>query len=264
MLTKPPNIRSQIIDLGTSRSMTLSVGEGPSVVLIPSMMVRAQSYREPMLELAKRGFHVMVIEAPGSGNSKGQNTSWSFDQYGDWCAAILAALSIQNATLIAHSNSGPVAMLAATRAPQRVARLVLADSVGADRSRSLVRILAGRALDALLEPVLSITRGHHVILNVLRHWRNFWRQVLACAKYDAEPAARAVSQPTLLAWGRHDHTMSLRSLHVFEEQFPRSVTYLSEKGSHDWLITNAEEFAEAVLQFSLRCEETIPSEPPLK
>lgn len=66
---------------------------------------------------------------------------------------------------------------------------------------------------------------------------------------DTTTEAATVSVPTLLCWGKHDHTCRLPAAHKYAEVMPTSQLYISEHGCHNWLIQRPEEFALAVSTF---------------
>ncbi|HEU4403842.1 MAG TPA: alpha/beta hydrolase, partial [Polyangiaceae bacterium] len=138
----------------------------------------------------------------------------------------------------------------AARAPAGLARLVLADAVGARPRRSLPRVLAARLRDALdpAEWGLNVRAAPHVVGNLWRHPRSWLHQVRAGALADVLGEAGAVRVPVLLAWGRRDHTMPLVCARRFAAALP-SASIVVGPGSHDWLVTHPEAFARAVRSF---------------
>jgi pimeloyl-ACP methyl ester carboxylesterase len=223
--------------------------DGPVVALIPSMLVIAPSYDTTARALAARGLRVYVVELPGSGRSAPLLRAWNSERYADWIAQWLDAVQLERATLIGHSNSGAAVLMTAARHPARVERLVLNDTVGFDRSRSLLRVLAMRALDAAIEWRLGLRKWHHVFYNLFVHPRNFLHQIWISATDDFSAVAPRVRTPTLLAWGRLDHTMPLRCLALAESLLGDAREYISPTGSHDWAVDHAPEFADAVQRF---------------
>jgi pimeloyl-ACP methyl ester carboxylesterase len=111
-------------------------------------------------------------------------------------------------------------------------------------------VLLGRWVDAMLELRLSLTGWHHLFYNLLLHTRNFLGQIDASIRQDLRPYARRVAVPTLVAWGARDHTMPPRCARVLEKLLPRPHVHVAPTGSHDWIITHPDEFAEAVASFA--------------
>jgi pimeloyl-ACP methyl ester carboxylesterase len=214
------------------------------------MLVRAKSYRTTMRALASRGFRVISLEMPGCGRASVLHEPWSFEKYAEWLEQVLEVIPLRQPILIGHSNSGPIAILAASEFGQKLGKLVLADTIGADESHSLSRILLARALDALLEAPLTIRAFHHAAYNLLFHTKNLLNQIRLAATTDVTGIVRYIGLPTLLAWGRHDHTMPVRCLDVLRNALPSATVRVSTTGSHDWIVDEPQRFADAVTEFA--------------
>lgn len=243
-------MRTRPVEIDGLRGAVTETGNrGPTIVLLPSMLVLGKSYTWLTRTLC-RHFRVLVVEMPGCGKGSVLSQPWSFERYAEWLAKLLEQTpSVDRPTVVGHSNSGPVALIVAATRPELIGKLVIVDSVGAERSNSLLRVLAGRALDALIELRLTVWGFHHILFNALRHWRNFWNQVWLAVRHDATGHASRAKAPTLVAWGRRDHTMPVSGRDALAYVLPAATTYTSPTGSHDWLITNPEEFAAALGSF---------------
>ncbi|NMO21675.1 alpha/beta hydrolase [Pyxidicoccus fallax] len=223
-------------------------GEGPDLVLLASPLVRARTYR-PLLWRLARHFRVTVVELPGSGRASPVRRPWAVPEYAAWTAELVPRLAPTRPWLLGHSDSGAIALLVAAWCPERVRGLVLADTVGARRKRSVPRVVLARFLDGLLEPGLDVRAGWHLLSNVLKHTRSFFHRVRESSRVDVLTFASWVSVPTLVAWGRHDHAMPPDCARRLASRLPRAKLYLGP-GSHDALITRPRSFARAVLDFT--------------
>lgn len=230
------------------RGWYTDVGAGPTVVILASSLVLARSY-EWLIDCLAPHFRVVTVELPGSGRASRPPRPWGFDDYAGWVAGLLDALSLDRPTLIGHSNSGGAALLVAGRHPGKIGRLVLVGSVGGDESPSLLRVIVGRAIDAVLEPRLTLFGWHHVIGNSIVHFRDFFGQVWKSVYENLLPQARDVTVPTLVAWGAHDHTIPPRCGEALRRAIPNASLYISKEGSHDWLIVRAPEFTALLRAF---------------
>jgi pimeloyl-ACP methyl ester carboxylesterase len=193
---------------------------------------------------------VIALDLPGCGGADRLPRTWTFEEYARWIGGALDVLGLGGVTLVGHSNSAAIALVAAaTLPPGTVRRLVLADAVGAVEAPSYWQVLLGRGLDGILEPALSLTGWHHLVYNAVFHTRNFFGQIRASIERDLRADAPRVAVPTLVAWGARDHTMPPHGADVLRALLPRPHAYTSPTGSHDWIITNAAEFAAAVGAF---------------
>ncbi len=244
----PPRIARRMVEVEGVRAQVLEAGEGPVLLLLASMLVRARSYL-PLIRGLSAHFRVLTVELPGSGRSAAVRKPWTLAAHARWTARLMEELRLERVLLVGHSNSGGVALLLAARHGERVERLVLADSIGARRERSIPRVVAARMVDACFEWGLNLRAWWHILYNALRHPRSFFYQVkVGCLAALLRWAPR-VRMPVLLAWGRRDHTMPLSCAERLRERLPRARVYVGA-GSHDWLITDSREFTRAVLAFA--------------
>ncbi len=224
-------------------------GNARVLLLVPSMLVRGLAYAPTIARLARQ-FRVVTVELPGTGRSAKLDKVQDLDWYARWLAAFCDALGLRTVIPIGHSNSGATVTLFARDFPARVRALVLADSIGADRARSIPRVVFARGIDAALELRLTLGGWHHVVYNALFHPRNFFTQVRLCVETDITSVAAAVNAPTLVGWGARDHTMPFPECpDILMRAFPAARLYVSSSGSHDWIVDRPDEFAAAVEQF---------------
>ncbi|HYE37254.1 alpha/beta hydrolase [Methylocaldum sp.] len=236
-----------MVDVAGHRARVLEAGRGgPAVVILASPLIHADVYRPTIAALARRT-HVLVADLPGCGAASRVERPLEMHELADLVPPLLNGMGLDSALLVGHSNSGAIAVHAAVRHPERVDRLVLADSIGAHPSVSLVPILAGRAWDAVIEWRLTLTGLPAIARNVLYHPRSFCAQVTRCAGDGLLVVAAHVRCPTLLAWGARDHTMPVAAAHRFQAAIPDAQLVVSPTGSHDWIIEEPEAFACAVV-----------------
>lgn len=108
------------IDVGTA-------GPGPVVVLVHGQPGSAHDWARvvPLLATTHR---VIAVDRPGYGSEPAAATDWAGN-----AAALLALLDqfgLERSVVVGHSYGGGVALQTALQAPERVAHLVLAGSVG--------------------------------------------------------------------------------------------------------------------------------------
>jgi pimeloyl-ACP methyl ester carboxylesterase len=238
--------RIQSLTLSGNTGRFLEVGDGSPALVVASQLVRIQSYRALYTRLANH-FRVTVLEMPGCGGASKLRKPWGVEPYTHWLAEFIQHQQLNRPLLIAHSTSGAAALMLSALSAHLVSALVLEGSIGIPRP--ILPILLGRALDGVIEISLSLRRWHDVIHNVLFHTRNFFEQVRLAAQEDLTRYARQIEIPVLLAHGRRDHTVPLSAAHTLHRLIPHSDLYIAPTGSHDWLITNPEEFTATVLSF---------------
>lgn len=245
-----PTWAERQVTVGGLRTRLFEMGEGPPLVLIPSAFLRAPSYRGTIAALA-RDFRVIAAEMPGTGRSQSLPRAWGFAEGADWAAGLLDALELETALVVGHSDAGGVAALMGARHADRLDGIVMADSVGAFPGATWWGLLGRRMRDGMTQEYrLNLPLMPHVILGLMGHPRNFAYHAFRLAS-STEPLeiAPKIAAPTLLAWGRSDHTFPPECAERFRAAIPDSRIAWSD-ASHDWLITDPRAFASAVGDFA--------------
>lgn len=237
-------IREGYLGKRGTRAYCLQAGQGTPLVLLASPLVRARTYTPTVRQLAAY-FDVTALELPGTGFSRSNAECWELSEYADWIAGWLRELYVERVVLVGHSNSGAVALHVAAKYPELLRGVVIADTVGMRQGCSAVEILAGRAVDSVLEPALTLRGWPDLLYNLVYHPRNFAHQVWLAVTANVRAAAEQVRVPVLLAWGGSDHSVRLRDAHELRSLLPECELYVSAS-SHDWLIVRAQEFAGVV------------------
>jgi pimeloyl-ACP methyl ester carboxylesterase len=244
-----PKVKLQTVVVNGVAGCFTDQGEGPVIVLLASPFARVGLYR-PLIDALCRDFRVIAVEMPGCGCAARLRNSWRFDAYAEWVAAFLEKLDVRDVLLIGHSYTGAVAIVLGAGVCERVRGIVLADTVGASGPRSILAVLVGAAICVPLE-IRFVLRGvPHLSYNLLRHSRNFLVQFWRAVRADVRDVAPRVRPPVLVAWGALDFIMPVSGAHMLAALIPHARLEISKRGSHDWLIDRAGEFARAVRAFA--------------
>ena len=111
------------------RLFVQEVGSGQPVVLIPGWAMSHATWDTQVRVLAAT-HRVVCIDLRGHGCSDKPYDGYSIDRHATDVIAVLDQLGLGPVTLVGWSMGGSVAFSVAARAPERVARLVLAGSNG--------------------------------------------------------------------------------------------------------------------------------------
>ncbi|MCX7791637.1 MAG: alpha/beta hydrolase [Chloroflexaceae bacterium] len=168
------------------RLRVLTAGEGPAVLLLHGFLVNADDWRPTITCLAEAGYRAIAPDTLGFGYSdKPGGAAYSLQRFADINVGLLDALGVQSAAVVGHSMGGKHALATTVLYPQRVSRLLIADSEGFMQLPLFMR--KGGSLPFLGESILSLSALTPVI-----------RMQLAAAFADP---ARYVT-PELIARGR--------------------------------------------------------------
>ena len=217
--------------------------EKPLLIIIPSPLILARTYNRLAKEFSDI-YEVQIANLPGTGLNSSHGKVWDDSAYAEHLHKALRLID-SNVFLLGHSNSGTIAAKLANMMPEKVAGLILADTTGTGR-HSYFRSLLGRAFDGIYEMKFSSWAVFHLLTNVLFHPLNFVYQIHLSIKNDVSDEFEQVKVTTFLMWGKRDHTMPLKDALRLKRSMKESRLLLSEKGSHDWVLTNVREFTDQI------------------
>jgi pimeloyl-ACP methyl ester carboxylesterase len=155
---RPPLLRMRMVDVGDTCVSTLTIGEGPDVVLIHGLGGAKSSFLDAAAALSA-DFRVHALDLPGFGASgKPLRAPYNAGWFADVVLRTMDALGVRRAHIAGNSMGGRVALELGLRAPERVGGLVLLCPAVAFTKRSLHPIVR------LLRPELGLlphrfTRG---------------------------------------------------------------------------------------------------------
>jgi pimeloyl-ACP methyl ester carboxylesterase len=240
-------------------------GSGRPVVFLHGWGLSHHAYKRGLRRLVEQGMRVHAPALPGFGGTPDlPRSSFSLAGYSAWVQAFLDAVGVDEPVLLAgHSFGGGVAIRTAADAPERVAQLVVINSIGAsawtDR-RGVLRTIAERpAWDWGLHlpddvwPLRQATRVLPVILedlvpNAVRNPRALWRvgRLAATANLSAElEQLKQRGLPVVILWGDDDRLIPPSCLESLRGALgdPQLRTV---PGTHSWLLADPAGFAEVM------------------
>ncbi len=241
-------------------------GQGPAVVLLHCLGVDHRLWDAPVARLKDR-FTLIRYDFPGHGESPVPAGPYRVEDLSAQLGALLTREGIAQAHVAGISLGGLVAQHFAASAPQRVARLVLADTTPryTDEMR---RMWAQRAAGARTEGVGALTAG------ILKIWftddmaaanppavqyvkDSFARTAgegyaLACealAAADLRPLAPQILAPTLVICGNQDVPSFLDSARWLAANIPSARLEWLAPARHASVLEQPEAFARLLQEF---------------
>jgi len=139
----------------------IAAGEGPTLLLIPGADGMKETWRYQVPELVRR-YHVIAPDL-----RSGFPNRATFDCFADDAAELLDHLGVESAVVIGQSLGGAIAMRLATRHPDRVRGLVLANTL-ARVSYEHVGMNA-----SLLAPI-AVASNRYLPTDAARRLGRFW------------------------------------------------------------------------------------------
>ena len=225
-------------------------GTGLPLLLLHGLVGSSRNWRQNITFLAQNSA-VYAIDLFNMGKSdRVLGLDASLEATADRIVACMAALGLDRADIAAHSHGGAIAMMLASRHPERVRRLVLFAPANpfCDLGRQLIRFYCttpGRYLARLLPSIpiwaksialgrmygdpsriaddsldgyisgLNIPGTVDHVLQIVRRWHVDMGEL-------RDALSRLTAKPTLLVWGDRDRAVGLASGRQLQQILPQS------------------------------------------
>ena len=218
---------------------------GPPVVLLHGL-AGSEAWWSRNVPALSDAFQVLAVDLPGFGSSH-RDARLILDEVPAQVVALLDEMGIERAHVIGHSMGGLVAGGLAADHPERVDRLVLVDAGFLSFDPGWLHRIAGpqRTLpwtsptilpvlvrDAIRSGPVRMAKATNQLL------RKDWRHKLP-----------AITAPTLVVWGEHDHVCSPRIGKQIVAAVPDARLVIIPGAGHNPMWEKPAEFDREVLAF---------------
>ncbi len=220
----------------------------------------------PIGESFHSQYRCLFVDFPGHGGSFSVSGGMSITDMGYLVGEILAKLTGEEVVLIGHDIGGAAAQFCAMKWPERVAGLVLINSVClSDRVdpipcgwpqfklRWLLRKLFRSSAklephhESLLKQMFEGSLGSTAIIDAIRYLQDAWPGEDERAEY--REAICQLRKPTLLLWGGLDSLVPPERGFELIRRLPDASFYMSEHAGHwpfletpEWVVSKTREF----------------------
>jgi len=193
--------------------------------------------------LAVRGYCVHALDLPGFGRSAlppAVSEPWGVQDYARFVVHYLESAGLSSVNLIGHSFGGRISIVLGADYPERIQKIVLADSAGVPTPQSGARnTLIGVGKAALKLPGLNLLEnrlrqmGRDMLgsedLKTAGPLEPIFRKVIA---EDLVPHAARIKAPTLLIWGDQDQDTPLWQAQTLEKTIPDAGLVVFQGAGH--------------------------------
>ena len=245
-------------------------GEGKPLLLIGGLSSDSQTWQLVLSPLKKR-FKVIIFDNRAAGRTKDPGGAFDVAVMTKDAVMLLDHLGIENADILGHSMGGFIAQDIAAVYPERVNRLVLANTAAALSGK--VKILLGDLLniytnDAQYEAFIkefmkwlftpqflnNKKKTDQFIKYVLAYSyrqtpEDFKRQFEACAKYHSVDRLKKIQSETLLLSGEQDRIVSHSEIDLLESMIPNTKTKRSANAAHSIQTEFPKQFVKDIIEF---------------
>jgi len=252
----------------------LRTGQGPPLVLLHGIPSSSYLWRD-VIEPLSATFEVLAPDLLGFGDSdKRMDVDLSIAAQARYVVAFMETIGVHQAAVAGHDIGGGVAQLMAVDEPQRVARLILIDSivdnnwpipdiarlkepawdqimVNIDLRRGLRKgleagvVTPGRVTDEMVDewtrPFQDLG-GRRAYLRAARALNN--RDLTSRAKHIDE-----IETPTLILWGANDAFLEPAWAETLHRRLRESTVQIIDPGGHFLPLDRPDAVVEAITRF---------------
>ncbi|HKA80981.1 MAG TPA: alpha/beta hydrolase [Xanthobacteraceae bacterium] len=251
----------EIIRYGEVRIEVLAQGEGPSVVLLPSLGRGAEDFDRIAEGLADAGYRVLRPQPRGIGTSVGPLNGIDLHDYAADIATVITRAGSGPAFVVGHAFGNRVARMLATDRPELVAAVALvAANIGKAPSppdvRAAIRNSANPSLpDA--ERLAALRFAFFAPGNDPRGWLTGWHpEVLAAQRVAGDRTSREEDfaggrAPILYLQPGHDPLAHVEDAEAYKAQFGDRVTIVViAQASHAVIAEQPDAVSDALIEYA--------------
>ena len=244
-------------------------GQGPPLLLLHGFLCDSRCWRQQLAGLSDK-FRVIAWDAPGAGSSSDPPETFTT---GDWCTCLVEfmdLLEVEAAPLLGLSWGGILAQEFYRRNPDRVSKLILADTYagwkGSLSASAVEQRLARCEHDSRLPPDEFVTRWVPEMFSkaappdVLEemsgvihdfHPLGFRLMAESSATTDTTDLLPRIEAPTLLLWGDDDQRSPMSIAEQLRDAIPSAELAVIANAGHVSNMEQPEEFNRHVRRFCL-------------
>lgn len=216
-------------------------------------------------------------QLPGWREGKPPESLQSVADYASLVMELMDALELERATLVGHSIGGWIGLKAASRAPERVSRMIMAGPMGLDVPGAASPDLAGLDQEAFATAVFAklgliataqsygfgaewenVRRGPEFE----RQWKGRGLVVELVKEGSSDPEMTSmlpsIQAKTLLVWGKQDGLAPVEQGEALRSALPNAKLNVIENCGHLPMAEKPETFNRLIRDFLVGVEEDIP------
>jgi pimeloyl-ACP methyl ester carboxylesterase len=196
---------------------------------------------QPMAELLADQARIHLLDLPGFGKTPPPPEDWNTTQYADRVLAYLDEQEINRTDLLGHSFGGRVAMRLAHKYPDRVRSIIMINSGGLQRQRTLQQQLRGQWIKTMRNvfKVSPINRQQLLDWHSQKYGSRDYLNagvlqgtLVKTVSEDVTDIVQQIQAPVLLLWGEADTETPVEMAYRYHSLFPKSELITVPRRDH--------------------------------
>jgi 3-oxoadipate enol-lactonase len=244
-------------------------GDGEPVVLLHGATGSPESYWEPQIPVLSERFKVILMQYPGYGAEEADAEQFSIPNTARALEALLDELGLDAVNLVGLSLGGAVSLQFALTYPDRVRRMVLADTLSGVRTERFRRFLEYALIGAIEQGGPDLMYDINLIFayserylqekrDELEAGRAGWRSIdvqrytqmlRAILEWSIDDRLHEIQAPALVLWGSEDIELPRVYSERIASALPHAVMSVIDGAGHKSCADLPEQFNKAVLTF---------------
>lgn len=262
-------IRTELIGPAPRLAVDMA-GEGEPIVFLHGVGGNRSNWRRQVERFGAAGVRAVALDARGYGNSDDYDGPLAFTDFADDVVRVLDHLGTDKATICGLSMGGRIALDLWRRHPERVARLVLADtSAGSRETQDPAKVeaflsarrkplldgmtpaeLAPALVETLIGPDATPDQRAHLVASLAAlHTESYLKTLDAVTRFTDFPPFESIAVPTLVVVGSEDRIAPPRIARAMADAIPGATLHVIEGAGHVSNVEAADAFDRALARF---------------
>jgi pimeloyl-ACP methyl ester carboxylesterase len=223
-------------------------GYGKKLVFLHGVGASTRSWKR-LVSYLDDDFDVTLIDLLGHGKSDAPHINYTIEVQTEAVSEALILLEITESCMIGHSYGGWITALLAES--NIISKAVLADSVGLEEY--FTDIISSPEIEEKTERMfknLELMNNKMYVMKSIFQNEHIKKGMLT------KDDLRRINIPTLLIWGSQDNTVPIKYANIFLSNIKNSSLIQIQGAYHDSHYTHAKEFADALVNFVGRQQQT--------
>jgi pimeloyl-ACP methyl ester carboxylesterase len=247
------------------------IGDGQPVVLLHGGTGDPESYWAPQIPVLSQRFRLVLTQYPGYGDDAGGDAEFSIPACAAHVRELLDEIEVDRASFVGLSLGGAVSMQFALDHPERVRRLVLADTMSGVWTQKFRRFIDHALIGAIEQGGHDLMYELNLIFafserylaeneEILERQKEAWRSI-DVARYTAmlrsirdwsiDDRLAEIEAPALVLWGSEDIEIPRVYSERLAAALPHAILSVIEGSGHKSCADRPEAFNKAVTAFLL-------------